>query len=296
MPRLHSLHINYALEPSWPLNHPVTVTLPVLYDLQVQVEYMYDLKILQYMNLPSIKRIALGCDELAGPEDIAITVRHIHALLPPHETTFIVKACRHEDQPASRTVLKLNAPPMDNLPVGLVFAFVGTDCFRTKDPLHNFHPLLCPIRTLDFDGYAEVQSDKDLAPFFRAMTEVTELRISDLRDITFILQPDDTSETPREGDVPMPYALPSLKRISLLQQRDPTDTKRLVIRVREILLERKARGAAIDVLEVVLERGYKTCKTNITLQDLEPLSEVTQVVFLDKAHDDHYDHHYLSII
>ncbi|KAJ8702129.1 hypothetical protein PTI98_000872 [Pleurotus ostreatus] len=185
---------------------------------------------------------------------------------------------------------------MDKPPVGLVFAFVGTDCFRSTDPLHTFHPLLGPIRILDFDGYAEVQSDKDLAPFFRAMTAVTELRISDLRDITFILQPDDTPETLSEGDVPMPYALPSLKRISLLQEIDLMDTKRLVIRVREILLERKARGAAIDVLEVVLERGHKTCKINITLQDLEPLSEVTEVVFLDKAHDDVYDHHYLSII
>ncbi|KAF9502287.1 hypothetical protein BDN71DRAFT_1425984 [Pleurotus eryngii] len=294
MPRLCSLNIGYALEPCLPLDHPVAVTLPVLSDVQVRVEYMLDLRILQRMTLPSVKRIALSRDEIGEYEDIAVITPHIHALLPPHDPsrsqiTLMAKASHHEGRPESRTTVKLNAQPTDKPLVDL-------------DPLYAFRPLLGPVSSLYFDGYAEVQKGEDpffIAPSFCAMTEVRELRISDLSDITFVLdsRAHDTPETPSEDDASMTCALPNLKRISLFPERDPTNTKESVVRVRKILSERKTRGVAVDILEVVFKHGWRTIsKTKIAQQDLEPLSEVVQVVFLDKAHDNDYDHHFLSFI
>ncbi|KAF4573274.1 hypothetical protein EYR36_007785 [Pleurotus pulmonarius] len=307
MPRLSSLHINYALEPDWPLDHPIAVTLPVLSDLQFRVESIPDLKILQYMAIPSIEHITLGCDEIAECEDLAITTPHIHALLPPYDPSLgqiilMVRASHHQGQNESRITIKINAQPTDKPSVDLVFTFMGMHCFTAdlEDPLDAFRPLLGPISTLDFDGYAEVQNGTDpsfLIPFFHALAEVRELRISDLNDIGFALQPHDAHETQSEGRIPMTYPLPSLKRILLSQERDPADMKQSVIRIRDILLERKTRGAAIDVLEVVPTYKWRTVReAKITPQDLEPLIDVIQVVFLDQTRGDQYRRQFLSLI
>ncbi|KAG9222427.1 hypothetical protein CCMSSC00406_0002762 [Pleurotus cornucopiae] len=288
MPHLRSLDLCNALEPGFPsYRTPVAITLPVLRRLRFHVEYMLDLDILKYFTLPSIKHIDLQCGQLANSTNINTIIPSIHALLPPHDssltrTTLAIKAGSYEGGNMSRLTFKLKVSPTDKPPVNLGLELIGTECFQTEDPLHAFQPLLGPIECLDFDGYAEVQNGVGPAvfvPFFRAMTRVTDLRVNGLNDITFALF--DTPKAPREDGVPTSHALSHLKRISLFQERDPRGTERSVLRVREILLDREALDTAIDVLEIVLKHGYKsTTKSKVTPHDLQPLTEVIQVVFL----------------
>ncbi|KAG9222428.1 hypothetical protein CCMSSC00406_0002763 [Pleurotus cornucopiae] len=290
MPRLLSLDFYDVLEPGSPIfRSPVALILPVLRRLKFHVEPMLDFDILRYLTLPAIQHIDLQCGRVAEPTDIATVVPIIRALLPPHDssltqTTVLIEASRHDGKPQSRPELKVKMKQTDKPPVDLAFALVGTKCFQTEDPLHMFHPLLGPIESFEFDGYAEVQQGTEPAafvPFFRAMSEVTELLIHGLDDITFALF--DTPKPPKKKGVRVPYALPSLKKISLYQARDLTDTENLVGRVRKLLLARKALGAPIDVLEIVLNRGYKsTTKSKVTPQDLKPLTKVVQVVFMSE--------------
>lgn len=290
MPRLLSLDLYNALEPDFPpFDDAVDVTLPDLRRLRLHLESMLDFDILQYFTLPAIQHIDLQCGQVAEPADTISVVPIINAILPSHDssltqTSVLVEASNHKGKPKSRPQLKLKIKQTDKPPVDLVFALVGTECFQTEDPLRTFQPLLGPIESLEFDGYAEVQQGTDPAafvPFFRAMAKVTELLIHDMDDIPFALF--DTPKRPRKKGVPMPthYALPSLKKISLFQERDLTDTVKLVGRVRKLLSARKALGAPIDVLEIVLQRGYKsTTESKVTPLDLKPLTKVVQVVFI----------------
>lgn len=291
MPHLQKLTLGAVLEPEYEiptLEDGVGVNLLGLTYLEFDVEFMLDFQILHYLAFPSIKSIVLRCDEVADPADISVITPILHGLLPPHDSSLTHTAVVIESsssklysKPESRTTIKLEAGPTEVPPVKLKLALVGANCFQCEDFLETFHPLLDSIDTLDFDGYAEAQDGKDpsiFASFFHAVT-TTELRVSGLVDILFALA--STPKRPREDGQPLSYPLPNLQTISLFQQRDPKDTRRLVGCVKRLLLERKALGAAVDVLEVVLKRGHKTTAAyKITPQDLEPLTGILEVVFL----------------
>ncbi|KAF9502308.1 hypothetical protein BDN71DRAFT_1584492 [Pleurotus eryngii] len=215
----------------------VGVNLLGLTYLEFEVEFMLDFQILQYLAFPSIKSIVLRCDRVADPHGY---INHYSHSIWPHNsslphTAVIVGESGSKLYSKSRTTIKLE--PTNVPPVKLKLALNG------KDP-------------------------SIFASSFHAVT-ATELFISGLADILFALT--DTPKRPREDGQPLSYPLPKLQTISLFQQRDPKDTRRLVARVKRLLLERKALNAAVDVLKVVLKRGHKTTAAyKITPQDMEP--------------------------
>ncbi|KAF4573290.1 hypothetical protein EYR36_007801 [Pleurotus pulmonarius] len=115
MPQLRSLRLNKSFEPLPVFASPqtVAVTLPVLTHLHFQAEEMPDMKILQYLTLPSIKYIDLKCDEVGDPVEIPYIVPIVHALLPPHDssttqTALMLEAGTSDDgTPKSRAIFKL---------------------------------------------------------------------------------------------------------------------------------------------------------------------------------------------
>ncbi|KAF9502275.1 hypothetical protein BDN71DRAFT_1425975 [Pleurotus eryngii] len=196
----------------------------------------------------------------------------------------LIETSKHNGKPQSCPKLEVKIKQMDKPPVDLAFMLVGMKCFQTEDPLYMFHPLLGPIELLKLNGYAEVEQGTDLAafvPFFHAMARATELLIHGLDDITFSLF--DMPSMLRKKGVHVPYMLPCLKKISLYQVRDLTDTEKLVGWIGKLLLARKVLGAPIDMLEIVLKHSYKSAiKLKVTLQDLKPLNKVVKVAFISE--------------
>lgn len=284
MPRLQDMHLSDALDldGTLPYNEG-NVVLPLLSSLRLQAgEGTMGFEFLQYLNLPAIKKATIDCCFPASPRGMSIVAPIVHALLPPHDSsllqsTFMIGTLHLFGY--TRTVVKLEVKgPTNETLVAFDLTALGTTCLQCEHPLLSFRPIPDP-EVLYFDGVDKHQDPSTLVPFLRDLIRVKKLHVNRLADITFALM--DTPKDFKENDVPPPYALPKLKQISLFQERIPNDTEQLVVQVGKLLMDRKALDAAVETLEVVRQRSDNraTPEYLITMEDLQPLTGILEVVF-----------------